>query len=162
MPRSAAATKKKTAGRDGARSGGGATGSASARDARRRSAHTIPTVASSSVRLDTTNGMRGSQSRNTIVKYGANAPAIPSPTSDNAASNGCVGFDAYLPINTSGGARSAEDVADQRTASARNDVAPVPGSATYGRSRNAAHETSVTARTKKPSRPTTRATRSAA
>src|SRR5262249_19514650 len=130
MPRSAAAAKKKTAGRDSVRSGGGAAGSASAPDARRRSAHTIPTVASSSVTLETTNGMRGSQSRKAIVKYGANAPAIPRPTSDNAARNGCVGLAAYLPIKTSGGARSAEDVADQRTTRARNDVAPAPGSAT--------------------------------
>ncbi len=67
---------------------------------------------------------------------------------------------AYLPSSISGGALSADEVTVHTQVTASSSGAPA--TATKGRARKARQDTTVTATTQTPSRPSTRVTLSAA
>ncbi len=76
--------------------------------------------------------------------------------------NGTRGVALYLPSRIRGGARRAEDVTAQIAISAISPVfATGPMPATKGNAAKAAQDTSVTAPTKTPSRPTSASSLSA-
>src|SRR5438128_1715064 len=94
------------------------------------------------------------------------ALATDKPTNESAASQGTLGVAAYLPSSTHGGARRADDVADQMKISTKStiDTAGTPLAASgvaNGMSRNATQETAVTTRMGSANRPYSRITRSA-
>src|SRR5262249_10496782 len=94
-------------------SGAGVASASGADRANARSTQIRPLVTASSVRLERTNGRRGSTLRSVAPRYGAMALATDKPTNESAASQGTLDVAAYLPRSTQGGARRADDVADQ-------------------------------------------------
>src|SRR4051812_3488187 len=119
MPSSATAARNASAGTFDGPCCAGARGPEPSAE-RARSAHESPSVTVITAIDASAKGSRGSASRNATGRYGESAPATPRPTSMSEASQGWLGLGTYLPNNTSGGARSADDVADHRIVNARN------------------------------------------